>query len=418
MPERMIRVQGLGKQYHIGATQPRYKTFRETLMETINSPFRRAAKLIRGEATGASDLDDTIWALKDVSFEVQPGEVVGVIGRNGAGKSTLLKILSRVTEPTTGFAEIRGRVGSLLEVGTGFHSELTGRENIYLNGAIIGMRRVEIESKFDQIIDFSGVAQFIDTPVKHYSTGMYLRLAFAVAAHLEPEILLVDEVLAVGDAAFQKKCLGKMNSVARTGRTVIFVSHNMAAINTLCSSALVLDDGKIIARGTAAECISTYLAHSSQHEGMFWKRSPELPLGALIINEIRAKLEGQQPNMRLEIEVTLESRDKHKPALMAVDILDMTGIAIMQALPELEGFIEDSSSHHIVTIKVDLPPLVPGQYLATIWTGSHNTETLDEIKEAVRFNIFDSPIPGRTFPHTLNHGYIVPFSRLHYYDKS
>jgi lipopolysaccharide transport system ATP-binding protein len=211
MSDVAIRVQGLGKQYRIGGPQARYRTIRESLIEAAKAPFRRLSSALRGEGSGADG--DTIWALKDVSFEVERGEVVGVIGRNGAGKSTLLKVLSRITEPTEGWAEIHGRVGSLLEVGTGFHPELTGRENIYLSGAVLGMRREEIDRRFDAIVDFSGVEQFLDTPLKHYSSGMQVRLGFAVAAHLEPEILLVDEVLAVGDAAFQRKCLGKMGEV-------------------------------------------------------------------------------------------------------------------------------------------------------------------------------------------------------------
>ena len=220
MTDIVIRAEDLSKKYRIGAKQEGYRTLRDTLTGAFVSPFRRARRLLSGQAYGAAELDETIWALKEVSFEVKRGEVVGIIGRNGAGKTTLLKILSRITEPTEGYAEIRGRVGSLLEVGTGFHPELTGRENIYLNGAILGMKKAEIERKFDEIVDFSEIGKFIDTPVKHYSSGMYVRLAFAVAAHLEPEILLVDEVLAVGDATFQKKCMGKMGAGAHEGRTV------------------------------------------------------------------------------------------------------------------------------------------------------------------------------------------------------
>lgn len=410
----MVRVEDLGKQYQIGAAQSRHKTFRETLMDGVQAPWRRVGRLLRGEATGAADLDQTIWALRDVSFTVAPGEVVGVIGRNGAGKSTLLRILSRITEPTCGIVAIRGRVGSLLEVGTGFHSELTGRENVFLSGAILGMKRVEIDQKFDEIVDFAGVAQFIDTPVKHYSTGMYLRLAFAVAAHLEPEILLVDEVLAVGDAAFQKKCLGKMRSVARTGRTVVFVSHNMAAINTLCSSALVLDGGRVVNRGATADCVSAYLAQVSEKEGMLWQRPPTRASGALAITRVEASLAGEQPHLTLTLAIALTSHGQHKPAFLAADILDGTGVGIMQALPRLEGFIHDETRHHTVTMTIDLPPLVPGQYAVTIWAGSHNTETLDVIKEAIGFEIVASPTPGRTYPHTPDHGYIVPVSSLSY----
>jgi len=254
-----IRTENLSKQYRIGGPQKKYATLRETLTDVFVAPFRRAGKLLHGQATGAAELDETIWALKDVFFEVKRGDVVGIIGRNGAGKSTLLKILSRITEPTAGFADIYGRVGSLLEVGTGFHQELTGRENIYLNGAILGMKKAEIERKFDEIVAFAEVERFIDTPVKHYSSGMYLRLAFAVAAHLEPEILLVDEVLAVGDARFQKKCLNKMQDVGQQGRTVLFVSHNMPAITRLCERAILLDEGRVMEDGPSHQVVSAYL---------------------------------------------------------------------------------------------------------------------------------------------------------------
>ena len=234
-----IRVINLSKRYSIGAAQTkfRYGMLRDVFVDSLTAPIRFAKSLTSGFGNGSSPKQDNfIWALKDVSFDLDEGRVLGIVGRNGAGKSTLLKILSRVTEPTEGTVTVRGRVGSLLEVGTGFHPELTGRENIYMNGAILGMKRAEIDKKFDEMVEFSEVAQFIDTPVKRYSSGMYLRLAFAVAAHLEPEILVVDEVLAVGDAEFQRKCLGKMNDVAQQGRTVLFVSHNMSAILRLTHS--------------------------------------------------------------------------------------------------------------------------------------------------------------------------------------
>jgi lipopolysaccharide transport system ATP-binding protein len=248
MSDPAIRVNDLSKRYRLGERET-YKALRDVLME----PFRRQHK------PGS----ETIWALKDVSLEIQHGEVVGIIGRNGAGKSTLLKILSRITEPTEGFAEVSGRVGSLLEVGTGFHPELTGRENIYLNGAILGMRRAEIAKKFDEIVSFAETEQFLDTPVKHYSSGMRVRLSFAVAAHLEPEILLVDEVLAVGDAAFQKKCLGKMGDVAKSGRTILFVSHNMAAVQNLCDRGYWLEHGSIAASGKIGPVVEQYLKNVS-----------------------------------------------------------------------------------------------------------------------------------------------------------
>jgi len=250
-----LRVRGLGKRYEIGARPYRYGTLRERIAASVARPWRRLVgrEPVAGPTT-------SIWALEDVSFDVRRGEVLGIIGGNGAGKSTLLKILSRITEPTTGEAAIFGRVGSLLEVGTGFHPELTGRENIYLNGAILGMRKAEIERKFDDIVAFAEVDAFVDTPVRHYSSGMYVRLAFAVAAQLEPEILIIDEVLAVGDVRFQKKCLGKINDVARGGRTVLFVSHNMAAIQRLCTRALLLDGGRVVADGATSDVTARYLS--------------------------------------------------------------------------------------------------------------------------------------------------------------
>ena len=252
-----LRADSVGKQYRIGRAKERYPTVREALARMATAPFRGFRR------SGASE---TFWALRGASFELQQGEVLGIVGRNGAGKSTLLKILSRVTHPTEGYVEIHGRVGSLLEVGTGFHPELTGRENVFLNGAILGMRRQEIARKFDEIVAFAEVEKFIDTPVKRYSSGMYLRLAFAVAAHLEPEVLVVDEVLAVGDAGFQKKCMGKMENVAGEGRTILFVSHNLAAITSLCSRAILLESGQVKMEGSANEVVARYLSDSSSSE--------------------------------------------------------------------------------------------------------------------------------------------------------
>ncbi len=254
MNEAVISVSGLGKRYRIGGRRDAYLTLRDSLAGAA----RRAAGRLFADGSGGRGAED-FWALRGVSFEVRRGEVVGIIGRNGAGKSTLLKVLSRITEPTEGRAVLRGRVGSLLEVGTGFHPELTGRENIYLSGAVLGMRKAEIDRQFDAIVAFAGVEKFLDTPIKRYSSGMNVRLGFAVAAHLDPEILLVDEVLAVGDADFQKKCLGKMGEVARGGRTVLFVSHNMAAVESLCPSALLLADGRVAAQGPTAQVQARYL---------------------------------------------------------------------------------------------------------------------------------------------------------------
>jgi lipopolysaccharide transport system ATP-binding protein len=267
----IIKVQNVSKQYHIGTRGQPFYTLRDAIANAIRSPFKRREKNLNSR-------NDTIWALKDISFEVQPGEILGIIGRNGTGKSTLLKILSRVTEPTTGRIELYGRIGSLLEVGTGFHPELSGRENIYLNGAILGMGRKEIARKFDEIVAFAEVERFIDTPVKHFSSGMYLRLAFAVAAHLEPEILIVDEVLAVGDARFQRKCLDKMQDVGRLGRTVLFVSHNMPAVSRLCSRAMLIERGSIAREGHTDEVVNEYLRGETESSAIReWRASPAAP---------------------------------------------------------------------------------------------------------------------------------------------
>jgi lipopolysaccharide transport system ATP-binding protein len=268
-----IRVENLSKRYRIsheggGDAHGKYKTLRDTIADLAAAPFRRLKN--RGESAASAATQEDFFALKDVSFDVQPGEVVGIIGRNGAGKSTLLKILSRITKPTSGKVTLNGRVGSLLEVGTGFHPELTGRENIFLNGSILGMKRGEIQRQFDAIVDFSGVEKFLDTPVKRYSSGMYVRLAFAVAAHLEPEILIIDEVLAVGDAQFQQKCLNKLQSVSREGRTVLFVSHNMAAVLRLCDRAVLLDQGLIALSGDSATVAHKYMLPNS---GCFAERT-------------------------------------------------------------------------------------------------------------------------------------------------
>ena len=259
MVEPAITVKNLSKQYVLGGEVDHQKTFREMLTGLAREPLRRLRKL-----RGSSKEQETFWALKDISFEVQPGEVLGIIGRNGAGKSTLLKILSRITAPTTGEIEYRGRLASLLEVGTGFHPELSGRENIFINGAILGMTKAEITKKFDEMVDFAGIEPFLDTPVKRYSSGMYVRLAFSVAAHLDPDILVVDEVLAVGDAEFQKKCLGKMKSVSEGGRTVLFVSHNMGAVNELCDQCLWLDRGMLIAFGVTSQTVFQYFTSGNK----------------------------------------------------------------------------------------------------------------------------------------------------------
>jgi len=282
----VIRVDQVSKRFRIGLVHQRYQTLTEKISDTLSAPLRTFRRI----QTPKTDADDTIWALRDISFDVPEGQVLGIIGRNGAGKSTLLKILARITEPTEGSITIRGRVGALLEVGTGFHPELTGRENIYLNGAILGMKRVEIERKFDEIIAFSEIEKFIDTPVKRYSSGMYLRLAFAVAAHLEPEILVVDEVLAVGDADFQKKCLGKMGDVAQQGRTVLFVSHNMSAILRLTQESIVLEKGRMALRAPSAQAVDYYLSAGNPKAGERIWEDNEIPSDATPFRPISLRL--------------------------------------------------------------------------------------------------------------------------------
>jgi len=288
-----ISVKNLSKQYKIGAAQGkfRYGMLRDVFVDSLTAPIRYARSLAgRSNNYQLPNGKNHIWALKDVSFDLEEGKVLGIVGRNGAGKSTLLKILSRVTEPTEGTVTVRGRVGSLLEVGTGFHPELTGRENIYMNGAILGMKRAEIDSKFDEMVDFSEVSQFIDTPVKRYSSGMYLRLAFAVAAHLEPEILVVDEVLAVGDAEFQRKCLGKMSDVAQQGRTVLFVSHNMSAILRLTQEAIVLKKGQLIKRASTPEAVDFYLSSGQAETGERIWNADEVPAASAPFKPISLRL--------------------------------------------------------------------------------------------------------------------------------
>jgi lipopolysaccharide transport system ATP-binding protein len=271
---KMIVANSLAKRYALGENEPAYRTLRESITELARKPLQALRR--RGEPRRAAGSEE-VWALQDVSFEVAQGEVIGLVGRNGAGKSTLLKVLSRITEPTRGYADIYGRVGTLLEVGTGFHDQLTGRENVYLNGAIMGMTKADIARQFDSIVAFAEVDKFIDTPVKHYSSGMYLRLAFAVAAHLEPDILFVDEVLAVGDLAFQRKCLGKMGEVAQNGRTIVFVSHNMGAIRSLCSRGIVLDHGTVVADTDVSASIELYHRLASTASGTSRRSGIALP---------------------------------------------------------------------------------------------------------------------------------------------
>jgi lipopolysaccharide transport system ATP-binding protein len=399
-----VRVENLGKEYHIGAVRKeRYQTLSDQVAQAAGAPFRRAYKLMRGQATGAAELDETIWALRDVSFEVLRGEVLGIIGANGAGKSTLLKILSRITGPSRGFIEIHGRVGCLLEVGTGFHPELTGRENVYLNGAILGMPRVRINEQFDEIVEFSGVEKFIDTPVKHYSSGMGLRLAFAVAAHLDPEILIIDEVLAVGDAAFQQKCLGKMGEVAEAGRTVLLVSHNMAAVNRLCQRAILLSNGRLADEGEPEAVIAGYLGDSSVESSWSYSDDDAGPARRdHIIESIRIIDDGGQTaamvpfDRPFQIEVGYSLGEAVRDLVIAVTVLNDRGETVCVSWDtdstDLAGKLRPSGSH-VSTCDMPSHFLKPGRYVIHVVAHIPGVRILDKRLSAVAFDV--SPVGYR-----------------------
>jgi len=405
----VISVESLGKLYKINhqANRQPYVALRDVIADKVKRIFQpRPAK-------GKSSSQEDFWALKDVSFEIKQGEVFGIIGRNGAGKSTLLKVLSRITEPSQGRVRIKGRVASLLEVGTGFHAELTGRENIFLNGAILGMSRAEIRSKFDEIVSFAQVEKFLDTPVKHYSSGMYVRLAFAVASHLEPEILVIDEVLAVGDAQFQTKCLGKMEDVAKSkGRTVLFVSHNIPAVRALCTHAILLANGRLIDEGETSRIVESYMDQDSAAADSTWQRLPQEKNPPVYFQSVEATVSGKQPRMTLTLRVELRCESSSCPkAFVSVDLCDVLGVAICQAIPVGSPFMEFREGCYNALIEIDLPPLIPGRYTADLWIGSHYYETIDSVKNTVAITIDESPVPDRTYPHSKDHGSLVPASR-------
>ncbi|MFL6303002.1 MAG: polysaccharide ABC transporter ATP-binding protein [Candidatus Sulfotelmatobacter sp.] len=367
MSDVAIRCEGLAKRYEIGEREA-YKTIRDVITDAVAAPFRRLRSAAQHSSDGNGSHDKpTIWALKDVSFEIKRGEVVGIIGRNGAGKSTLLKILSRITEPTEGRVEIWGRVGSLLEVGTGFHPELTGRDNIFLNGAILGMKKTEIARKFDEIVAFAEVEKFIDTPVKRYSSGMYVRLAFAVAAHMETEILLVDEVLAVGDTQFQKKCLGKMGDVAKHGRTVLFVSHTMASVQTLCERAVLLNRGLVETDGRVDAVVSSYL--SGQVPELVTATSPE---GVHILNATASWTEDKG----IHLEVGFSSPFELRPPMLGLVLSDELGRPVFGSNPRFDrqGTKPDAMGFGTVAVDVDTAALRPGFYTLSVWLGDQNRD--------------------------------------------
>lgn len=381
--QSIIRVQDLSKLYYLGRSTAAYSTLREAVMDMARLPLRYLRRA--GET-------QSIWALKDVSFEVESGDVVGIIGRNGAGKSTLLKILSRITEPTTGRVDLYGRVASLLEVGTGFHPELTGRENIFLNGSILGMARKEIAAKFDEIVAFAEVEKFIDTPVKRYSSGMYVRLAFAVAAHLEPEILIVDEVLAVGDAAFQKKCLGRMRDVASAGRTVLFVSHNMAAVSTLCTKAMVLWEGMIkYPLGGVEDAVQTYLtevhtitktslAERTDRQGNGKVRIQDFASFDRDGNEVEFIASGQEVNFRIYY---TSQEDRIEGVTAGIGIVSDKGSFVSLLSNQVAGeTFQTIGREGFFTCKIRKLPLAPGSYTLSLIIRSNETIT-DWIQQAV-----------------------------------
>ena len=370
MSDVAIRVEGLSKEYHIGVARSNYMTLRDVLVQGAVGPFKKAYDLVRGHAAGASSLDKSFWALKNVSFEVGRGEVVGIVGRNGAGKSTLLKILSKITEPTEGRAEVYGRVGSLLEVGTGFHPELTGRENIFLNGAILGMQRTEVARKFDDIVDFSELSEFIDTPVKHYSSGMYTRLAFAVAAHLDTEILLVDEVLAVGDVSFQKKCLGKMGEVAGQGRTVLFVSHNMSVLQTLCERGILLRKGQLVLNGEIDAAVRDYLSYLAEGAKEPFVDNPERTgNGKVRLTTVTALDENGMASDQLiagkpaTLVFTYENHAGIRRGMFGITIYNQLGTAVSHLSMHLANFDwSDMGSQGEIRCEIPRLPFPIGQY--------------------------------------------------------
>jgi lipopolysaccharide transport system ATP-binding protein len=404
MSQTAIHVEHLSKQYRLGQFVGSYNTLRDSVAEKFTSK--------KGEKK-RHQLPETIWALDDVSFDVEQGSVLGVIGRNGAGKSTLLKILSRVTEPTKGFAEIYGRVGSLLEVGTGFHPELTGRENIFLNGAILGMKNDEIQTKFDEIVSFAEVEKFIDTPVKRYSSGMYLRLAFAVAAHLEPEILVVDEVLAVGDADFQRKCLGKMSDVAKEGRTVLFVSHNMSAILRLTQETIVIDKGRMLLRAPTAEAVDFYLSRGLTQEGQRFWQPDEIPANAAPFVPVAVRLKDMQEHVLEGVRSTepfyLEVEYKLKKAIkglrVGIYIITSQGEFVFTSFDtddpqKFEQYPQREEGTYVSRVEIPANLLNSGRFVVGVNASSYRIKTYFHDEQALAFNVDAAGAPGMQWPET------------------
>jgi lipopolysaccharide transport system ATP-binding protein len=412
MSDFAIRVENLGKQYRIGATATRYPTLRDALSGTVSGALAR----LRARRPALEDGEERrtgnkIWALRHISFEVEQGHVLGIIGRNGAGKSTLLRILSRVTDPTEGLGEVRGRVGSLLEVGTGFHPELTGRENIFLNGAILGMKRSEITRKFDEIVEFSEVGEFIDTPVKRYSSGMYLRLAFGVAAHLEPEILVVDEVLAVGDAEFQRKCLGKMSDVAHAGRTVLFVSHNMSAILRLTQETIVIEKGQMVMRAPTPQAVDYYLSQGFSQEGIrTWKAdevpadaTPFCPIALRVRNSVHKVVDTVRSSEAVELEIEYRLSAPITGLRVGVYLMTTRGEFVFTSFdtdnPEqFERYSTRPAGHYISSCRIPGDWLNEGRFVIGVNASAYRIKRYFMDEQALSFNVDGAGAPGMQWP--------------------
>lgn len=395
MSKYAIQVEGLGKEYIIGGAEQRHDSFREMLTRSLVSPLQKLRKL-----GGAASKSERFWALKDASFNVKPGEVLGIIGRNGAGKSTLLKILSRITSPTEGRVVTRGRVASLLEVGTGFHPELTGRENIFLNGSILGMSKTRIQLKLDEIVDFADIGIFLDTPVKRYSSGMYVRLAFSVAAHLEPDVLLIDEVLAVGDSNFQNKCLGKMGEVARGGRTVIFVSHNLSMVQTLCSKAVLLERGFVASNSSVEEVISDYLSgHKGTDPDASTWRENRPGNGWIRVTGVGLRMNGHESSVlqtgkSVSFHILYELRRELEFAGFRIELKTVLGEPVSAFCNDYSGaVVKVHPAHGSAICSIEALPLVPGRYALTIICGALG-ELSDVVTDAIVFDVVDGDFFG------------------------
>lgn len=389
MSDVAIRVENLGKQYYLGhQSKEKYQSFREAIAKGAQAVKQQILPWVNHSPRGKSDR--TFWALDDLSFEIKQGDRIGIVGHNGAGKSTLLKIISRITEPTKGEIKIRGRVASLLEVGTGFHPELSGRENIFLNGAILGMGKAEIARKFDEIVAFAEVEKFLDTPVKRYSSGMYVRLAFAVAAHLEPEILVVDEVLAVGDIAFQKKCLGKMEDVGKAGRTVLFVSHNMATLERLCPKALVLNHGQLMFQGAAEEGLKLYMDQFGQPTATSATSASYSEFHKMGLCEPTVELKENGENLDLEVSITVESQQEQQGVGISLSLFTQTGTRVAgigprlhrQMLPAFKGKLMQKFLFSAIDEK-----LAGGDYFISLTLRRPQIEKIVELPYVLTFNL-------------------------------